>query len=85
MKRWQNEMLSRNLLARWLMSGDWTGKITAREGLTEQLLATMGAQLTLHETRAHKWNQKEDNTSGREKENWATKIEDTEHRPDRRQ
>jgi hypothetical protein len=54
MKRWQNEMLSRNLLARWLMSGDWTGKITAREGLTEQLLATMGAQLTLHETRAHK-------------------------------
>jgi hypothetical protein len=34
-----------------LTSGDWTGKITAQEGLTEQLLAAMGVQLTLHETR----------------------------------
>jgi hypothetical protein len=45
-------MLSRNLPARWLTSGDWTGKITAWEGLTEQLLAATGIQLALHETRA---------------------------------
>jgi hypothetical protein len=44
-------MLSRNLPTRWLTSGDWTGKITAQEGMTEQLLAAMGVQLTLHETR----------------------------------
>jgi hypothetical protein len=36
------------------MSGDWTGKITAREGLVEQLLAATGAQLTLHETQEQK-------------------------------
>jgi hypothetical protein len=51
MKWWQNETLSRNLPVHWLTSGDSTVKITAWEGLTEQLLAAMGTQLALHETR----------------------------------
>jgi hypothetical protein len=41
-----------------------------------------GAQLALHETQAQKQNQKEGNTGGREKENWALKIEDMEPKPE---
>jgi hypothetical protein len=42
------------LSACWLTSGDWIGKITAREGLTELLLAATGTQLMLHRTQAQK-------------------------------
>jgi hypothetical protein len=41
MKWWKNKTLRRNMPTHWLTSGDWAGKITAREGLNEQLLATM--------------------------------------------